>query len=73
MELLGSEIVGLLASPAVLITVAAITLVLFSGIAANALLFVEGLHHRWGGRSPAGYVTGAQYGVIMGAELKSVR
>lgn len=73
MELLGSEIVGLLASPALLITGAAITLVLLSGMAANALLFVEDLHRRWEGRSPAGYVTGAQYGVNMGAELKNVR
>lgn len=55
MELLGSEIVGLLlASPVVLITVAAITLVLLSGIAANAWLFVEDLHHRWGGGRPIG-------------------
>lgn len=73
MELLGSEIVGLLTSPALLITAAATTLVLLSGMAANALLFVEDLHHRWVGRSPAGYVTGAQYGVNVGAELKSVR
>ena len=49
MELLGSEIVGLLASPAVLIAVVAITLVLLSGMAANALLFVEDLRHRWEG------------------------
>lgn len=73
MELLGSEIVGLLTSPAALITIAAIALVLFSGIAANALSLVEDLHHRWAGRSRARYVTGAQYGVNMGAERQSVR
>lgn len=69
----GSEILDLSASPAPLIAAAAVILVLFSGIAANALFFGEDLHHRWVGCRSLRHGRGAHYRVNMGAELRSGR
>ena len=51
MEFIGSEIIVLSTSPAVLLSGAAVALVFLSGLAARALLYLEDLRHRWEARS----------------------
>ncbi len=72
MEFLGSEIIGLLLSAHVLLTAAALALVLLSGIAADVLSYVEDLGHRWEARSVVRHPAGARYGADVGAERESV-
>lgn len=72
MELLGSEIIGLLLSAHVLFTAAALALVLLSGIAADVISYIENLGHHWEARSLAQRPTGARYGTDVGAELENV-
>ena len=50
MEFIRFEIIGLLTSPAVLLSAVGVAVVFLSGLAANALLFFEDLRCRWHGR-----------------------
>jgi hypothetical protein len=73
MEFFGLEIIALLLSPAVLLTAAAIALLLLSGIVANVSDYIEDVCYRWEARSLVQHPTAARYGTDVGAALEDVR
>lgn len=62
MEFFGFEFIAFLLSPAVLLTAAAIALVLLSGILANVFAYVEEVCHRRETRSLLQHPSAARYG-----------
>ena len=69
MELVGSEIIVLLTSPAVLLSAAVMALVLLSGLAARVPLYFEHLGHRWQARSVNSRPRSARYRAEAAAEM----
>lgn len=73
MEFIRFEIIGLLTSPAVLLSAVGVALVFLSGLAAGALLFFEDLGYRWEARTRKPRTTSARYRTHVAVEMGVVR
>jgi hypothetical protein len=73
MDNIAFEIIDMMTSPAVLISTVVIVMVLLSGLAAEAQLFLQDLGHRWKVRTRNSRSTGARYRTQMAVEMDPVR
>jgi hypothetical protein len=73
MEFIRFEIIGLLTSPAVLLTAVGVALVFLSGLAAEALLLFENLRCCWRARSRNPCAASARYRTHVAVEMGIVR
>jgi len=73
MEFIRFEIIGLLTSPAVLLSAVGLAMVLLSGLAAEALLFFENVRYRWRARTRNPRPASARYRTHVAVEIGIVR
>jgi hypothetical protein len=73
MEFIRFEIIGLLTSPAVLLSTVGVALVFLSGLAAEALLFFENLRCRWSARTRNPCPASTRYRTHVAVEIDIVR
>ena len=73
MEFIRFEIIGLLTSPAVLLSAVGVALVFLSGLAAQAPLFFEDLRYRWQARTHKPRPASARYRKHVAVEIGAIR
>ena len=73
MEFIRFEIIGLLTSPAVLLSALGLAFLFLSGLAAQTLLFFENLHYRWQARTRNPRRANARYRTHVAVEIGIVR